>query len=93
MCAEHEWLIVALDVIPDHVQPFVKAHPKHSPSFIAHQVKGPTSPAVRAEYPHLRSRLPTLWPGSFFEARVGALSAGTVERYLDTQSELPWRQP
>lgn len=91
-CAEHDWPIVALEIMPDHVHLFVKAHPKHSPSYIANQLKGYTSRLLRAEFPHLRSRLPTLWSRSFFVATVGAVSAATVQRYIDTQYERPWRK-
>ncbi|WP_442946028.1 IS200/IS605 family transposase, partial [Nonomuraea sp. LPB2021202275-12-8] len=30
--AEHDWEIVALEVMPDHVHLLVKPHPKNSPS-------------------------------------------------------------
>jgi len=90
-CAEHDWAIIALEVLPDHVHLFVKAHPKHSPSYIANQLKGSTSRWLRSEFPHLRSRLPTLWSRSFCVATVGAVSAATVQRYIDTQYERPWR--
>ena len=90
--AGHGWRIIALEVMPDHVHLFVKAHPKHSPSSIANQFKGFTSHALRAEFPHLRTRLPTLWSKSYFTATAGAVSAATVRRYIDTQYERPWRK-
>jgi putative transposase len=91
-CPEHGWQVIALEVMPDYVHLFVKAHPKHSPSYIANQLKGFASHALREEFPHLRSRLPTLWSRSYFAATVGAVSAATVRRYTDTQYELPWRK-
>lgn len=90
--AEHEWRIVALEIMPDQVHLLVKAHPKHSPSYIANQFKGCTSHALRAEFPHLRSRLPTLWSKSYFAATVGGVGPATVRRYIDTQYERPWRK-
>jgi len=59
------------------------------PSF--QDLKGWTSRWLRSEFPHLRFRLPTLWSRSFFVATVGAVSATTVQRYIDTQYERPWR--
>lgn len=85
--AEHDWTIIALEVMPDHVHLFVKAHPKHSPSYVANQFKGFTSHVLREEFPHLRSKLPTLWSRSYFAATVGAVSAATVRRYIETQYE------
>lgn len=52
--------------------------------------KGFTSRVLREEFPHLKSRMPTLWSSSFFVASVGALSADTVEQYINTQWERPW---
>ncbi|WP_420847119.1 IS200/IS605 family transposase [Nonomuraea basaltis] len=85
--AEHDWEIIALEVMPDHVHLFVKPHPKNSPSYVANQFKGYTSHHLRAEFPHLRSQLPTLWSRSYFVASVGAVSAATVQRYIETQDE------
>lgn len=89
---EHGWKIIALEVMPDHVRLFVKTRPKDSPSFVANQFKGYTSRVLRAEFPSLRSRLPTLWSRSYFVASVGAVSAETVRKYIDTQYERPWRK-
>jgi putative transposase len=90
--AEHQWRIVACEVMPDHVHLVVKTRPKDSPSYVANQFKGISSRVLRSEFPHLRSRLPTLWSRSFFVASVGAVSAAAVRRYLDTQYERPWRK-
>ncbi|WP_443706237.1 IS200/IS605 family transposase [Saccharothrix obliqua] len=90
--AEHGWEVVALEVMPDHVHLFVKHDPKSSASYVANQFKGFTSRALREEFPHLRSRLPTLWSSSYFAASVGAVSAQTVQQYIDTQRERPWRK-
>ncbi|MEV4012282.1 IS200/IS605 family transposase [Nonomuraea angiospora] len=85
--AEHDWRIIALDVVPDHVHLCVKSHPKDSPSYVANQFKGLTSRVLRQEFPHLKSRLPTLWSRSYFVATAGTVSAETVQRYIETQDE------
>jgi putative transposase len=91
-CSERGWQLKALQMMPDHVRLFVKAHPKHSPSFVANQLKGLTSPALRAEFPRLRSRRPALWARSYFAATAGAVSAEMVQRYIDGRYERPWRR-
>lgn len=53
-------------------------------------VTGTQDRPLRQEFSSLRSRLPTLWSRSFFVATVGAVSAATVQRYIDTQYERPW---
>jgi putative transposase len=86
--SEHSWRIVALEIIPDHVRLFVKAHPSDSPSRIVNQFKGSTSRRLRAEFPHL----PTLWSWSYSAATVGAVSAETVRRHGGMQNERLWRE-
>ncbi|MFC8245635.1 IS200/IS605 family transposase [Streptomyces chartreusis] len=89
---ERGWEIIALEVMPDHVHLFVKHGPKDSASFVANQFKGFTSRVLRAEFPHLKSQMPTLWSSSYFAASVGAVSAATVEEYINTQWERPWKK-
>lgn len=89
---ERGWEIVSLEVMPDHVHVFVRVTPADSPAFVAQQFKGYSSRVLRDEFAHLRSRMPTLWSRSFFVATVGAVSADTVQRYIDTQFERPWRK-
>jgi putative transposase len=88
----HGWRMVALEIMADQVHLFVHTHPSDSPSHVASQVKRLTSRNLRAEFPHLRSRLPTLCSRSSFAATVGAVSAETVRRYIGTQDERPSRQ-
>jgi putative transposase len=89
---ERGWEIIALEVMPDHVHLFVKHDPKASASYVANQFKGYTSHALRSEFPHLRSWLPTLWSKSYFAASAGAVPAETVRRYIDARYERPWRK-
>jgi putative transposase len=65
-CARRGWRIVTLEVVPGHVRLFVKAWRGYS-SYVANQLEGFTWRRLREEFPHLRSRLPTLWSRSFFE--------------------------
>jgi putative transposase len=90
--AEHRWGTIAREVMPDQVHLFVKHDPKASASYVANQFKGYTSHALRSGFPHLRSRLPTLWPKSHFAGPAGAVSAETVRRYTGTRYERPWRK-
>ncbi|MFD7276322.1 IS200/IS605 family transposase [Streptomyces sp. NPDC059862] len=84
--------IVALDVLPDHVHLFLKHDPKASASHVANQFKGLTSRVLREEFPHLKSRLPTLWSSSYFAASVGVVSVKTVQQYIETQWERPLKE-
>ena len=77
--------IETLEIMPDHVHLLVKASPVDSPHFIVQQLKGYTSRILRAEFSHLRSRLPTLWTRSYYMESVGHISEDTVRRYIEDQ--------
>ena len=77
--------IEKMEVLPDHVHLFVKAAPIIAVHFIVNQLKGYTSRLLRIEYPHLRSRLPTLWSRSYYCESIGHISEKTIERYIADQ--------
>ncbi|MEV8561508.1 transposase [Streptomyces sp. NPDC051917] len=76
---------IALEVMPDHVLLFVKHDAKSSASYVANQFKGFTFRVLRDEFPHLKSRMPILWSSSYIPAWVGAVSAATVAKDINTQ--------
>lgn len=85
VCAEHQWVIHALEVMPDHVHLFVEADPIYSVAEIVNRLKGASSRILRSEFPSLRSRLPTLWSRSYYAGSVGAVSDAVVRRYIESQ--------
>lgn len=79
--------ILALEVMPDHVHLFLKAPPTHAPQHIANQIKGYTSHELREKFPDLKSRLPSLWSRSYYVGSAGAMSAATIQKYIEAQKE------
>jgi putative transposase len=88
-CAERGWTVQALEVMADHVRLVVRTGPDASPALVAHQCKGFTSRVLRAEFPHLRSRLPTMWSRSYLVASVGRMAEATIRRYIAEQTPRP----
>ena len=86
---ERGWTVEALEIMADHVHIFVRTPPDASPARVAHQLKGYSSRVLRFEFPHLRSRLPTLWSKSYFVASVGRVSEATIRKYIDEQTTRP----
>jgi putative transposase len=82
-CEELYCEIVALEIMPDHVHLFLKAPPTHAPQHIANQLKGFTSHELRKEFPVLKSRLPSLWSRSYYVGSAGAVSAATIQKYIE----------
>lgn len=89
VASEHGWQIEAVEVMPDHVHVFVLVGPRDSAATVARAFKGRTSRLLRAEFGHLRSRLPTMWSKSYFVSSVGRVSAATVKRYIEQQTMRP----
>jgi putative transposase len=83
--AELGMTIHALEVMPDHVHLFVESDPTLCVAEIVNRLKGYTSRVLRAEFPSLRSRLPTLWSRSYFACSIGHVSAAAIERYIAEQ--------
>lgn len=80
-----ECKIEIMEVMPDHIHLFIKCSPVHSPHYIVQQLKGKTSRILRAEFPALKSRLPTLWTRSYYCESVGHISEKTVIKYIEEQ--------
>jgi len=88
---EYEITIHTLEVMPDHVHLFLEADPTLCVAEIANRLKGNTSHALRKEFPHLRSRLPTLWSRSYYAGSIGSVSEATIRRYIEGQKDEAWR--
>ena len=52
------------------------------------RIKGRSSHDLRAEFPWLKSRIPTLWTNSYFVSTVGGVSLAQVRKYIERQKEV-----
>jgi putative transposase len=87
-CQQQGWTILQLAVQPDHIHLFVRVWPETSASQIVKECKGLTSHELRAKYPELKRRLPSLWTRSFFAATAGNVSQETIQKYIAAQRGL-----
>lgn len=78
------WL-TELEVMPDHVHLLVEVDPQYGIHRLVKAIKGRSSRVLREEFPHLKSRLPTLWTNSYFVATVGGAPLAVVKRYVEQQ--------
>jgi putative transposase len=78
-------LIEVMEVMPDHVHLFVSSDPTRCVAEIVNRLKGASSRILREEFPHLKSRLPTLWSRSYYAGTVGHVSESTVKKYMENQ--------
>lgn len=77
-------LVLAMEVMPDHVHLLLECPLGLSPISIVKGIKQTSSVHLRREFPQLR-RLPTRWArGSFFET-VGSASLDVIKPYINNQ--------
>jgi putative transposase len=72
-------------VAPDHVRVRVSVDPTYGIGKLVRTFKAKSSRLLRAEFPSLRRRLPTLWTTSYFVATVGRDPKALIEEYLAGQ--------
>ena len=70
---EYDYKVLDMDVLSDHVHLLLDVNPKIGIFKVVYKIKGYTSRRLRAEFPKLKSRLPTLRPHSIFHL-FGVLS-------------------
>jgi putative transposase len=78
-------LIETMEIMPDHVHLFVTSDPTRCVAEIVNRLKGASSRILRQEFPHLVSRMPTLWSRSYYAGTVGHVSESTVKKYIENQ--------
>jgi putative transposase len=81
ICKELDIVIVALEVMPDHVHAFLNCPPTLAPFQIMHRIKGHTARVLREEFKELLT-LPSMWTRSYFVSTAGNVSSETVRQYI-----------
>lgn len=85
VAAEHQAEIIELEVMPDHVHLLVEVDPQYGIHRLVKNLKGVSSRLLRAEFPSLKSRLPTLWTNSYFVCTVGGAPLEVIKQYIENQ--------
>ena len=85
VCTERAATIIELETMPDHVRLLVSVDPQYGIHRLVKQIKGRSSRLLREEFPHVRSRIPTLWTNSYFVATVGGATLDVVKQYVANQ--------
>jgi len=80
--------ILELEVMPEHVHILCAVDPQFGVHKFVKQVKGLSSGLLRQEFPHLKSRLPTLWTHSYFVSTVGGAPISILKPYIENQKNI-----
>lgn len=82
---ELEATISSMEIMPDHVHLLIQCDPQFGIHRVVRHLKGHSSRILRAEFSHLKSRLPSLWTNSYFVSTVGTVSLDVVKQYIEAQ--------
>ena len=74
--------------VADHVHLLVGCDPQFGIHRLVRLIKGRSSRLLRQEFPHLRSRLPTLWTNSYFVATCGGAPLAIIKQYIERQKDV-----
>ena len=87
--AGREWDVIALEIMPDHVHLFASPPPTVSPADLVKVFKGVSARILLKEFPDLAKRTGrgTLWAPSYVVGSAGNVSAETIKRYIEAQTE------
>ena len=77
--------VIELEVMADHVHVLLSCDPQFGVHRMIKRIKGASAYTLRKEFPHLKSRLPSLWTNAYFCATVGAVSLETVKKHIEGQ--------
>lgn len=83
MASDLRAAIIELEVIPDQVRLLYKVDPQFGIHRLVKQLKGRSSRVLRAGFPWLKSRPPTLWTNSYFVAHRW----GVIKQYIEQQKD------
>ncbi|BFN03766.1 IS200/IS605-like element ISClte2 family transposase [Clostridium tetani] len=84
-CADIEVDIIKIELMPDHVHMLIEVDPQFGVHKAIKRMKGRTSKMLRQEFPHLKTKLPTLWTNSYFVSTVGGAPLSAIKQYIENQ--------
>ena len=85
VCGLRKSEILTVELMPDHVHLLVEIDPQYGIHKLIKELKGKSSRILRQRFPHLRSRLPTLWTNSYFVSTVGGAPLSVIKQYVENQ--------
>lgn len=77
--------ILEMEIMPDHIHLLLDVDPQLGVHKVVKTFKGKTSKILRDEFPHLKTKLPTLWTNSYFVSTVGGAPLEAVKQYIENQ--------
>lgn len=81
---KHDYNVLALEIMPDHIHLFLSALPSYAPSKLMNIIKGTTGRRVAKKYPELVVD-GSIWTKAYFVVSTGNVSSETIKNYIEEQ--------
>lgn len=77
-----------MEVMPDYVHLLLEVDPQFGVHKFIKRIKGRSSKILRDEFPHLKTRIPTLWTNAYFISTVGGTPVEVMKKYVQDQKSV-----
>ena len=77
--------IIEMETDKDHIHILCEVNPQFGVNKFIKLAKGKSARILREEFPHLKTKLPTLWTNSYFISTVGGASLEVIKQYIENQ--------
>ena len=94
ICKDRGWIIIALEIQPDHVHLFISFPPASSISNVVKILKGSTARLLFLRHPSITEKLwgGHLWSPSYYAGTAGSVSAETIQKYIERTEHMKSRR-
>jgi len=77
--------IIEMETDKDHIHILCEVDPQFGVNRFIKLAKGRSAKILREEFPHLKTKLPTLWTNSYFISTVGGAPLEVIRQYIENQ--------
>lgn len=88
ICDVYHYILLNIEVMPDHIHLFVSVPPKVNPSVIVQRIKSITATKIFATFNGLKQKYfwgSGLWSRGYYVGTAGTVTTKTIERYIQQQ--------
>lgn len=84
-CTDHEIGLFTIEIKPDYIYLHLETPPQYGIHKAVKTLKAATSRALRGEFRHLTTKLPTLWTNSYFVSTDENPPWDRIRQYISEQ--------
>ena len=77
--------IIEMETDKDHIHILCEVDPQFGVNRFIKLAKGRSAKILREEFPHLKTKLPTLWTNSYFISTVEGAPLEVIRQYIENQ--------